>query len=486
VRFGPCPLLVLLACCALVTTTPASAATVHIERAHKQQMIEGFGFFGAQDNYWSDGDLVDDDWARLVIDDLGISMWRNELYPPATLRVPQDASWSDQEPVVEALRDRARASGVPLRMIVTVWSAPEDMKCASSIEGGIHEGVPHSGGARNGGAVCPSQRERFAAWLIDGLERYEALGVSVYALSIQNEPLFAQGFNSGLYPQSGYVDTLIAIAPRLRARFPRLKLFGSENLLEIETNKDGGQFDPYWYTARLIEDPRAFAELGAIALHTFGVTPPERLAQLWQRFAAAVAPARRPIWMTETSSFVDSWEGGRNAQGEERPGAFALAQAIHAALYHGKVAAWLWWQGSELSGMNEFSLMQGTVVGRRYHVSKHFYRFIRPGARMVAAESDDRELAVAAFEHARLGSFVTVLLNSGYVPKAVRLEGAELPFAYDAYVSNAERNLSESAPALVYRDRVVLPPRSVTTLVNGTHLDRAPKVEPRDHAGRRH
>lgn len=485
-RFSPGSLLVLLTCCWLLTTTRASAATVRIERARKQQMIEGFGFFGGQNNYWSDGDLADADWVRLVIDDLGISMWRNELYPPATLRVPQDASWNDQEPVVEALRDRARASGVPLRIIVTVWSAPEDMKCASSIEGGIHEGIPHSGGARNGGAVCPSQRERFAAWLIEGLERYEALGVSVYALSFQNEPLFAQGFNSGLYPQSGYVDTLIAIAPRLRARFPRLKLFGSENLLEIETNKDGGQFDPYWYTAQLMASPRALGELGAIALHTFGVTPPERLAELWQRFAAAVAPARRPIWMTETSSFVDSWEGGRNAQGEARPGAFALAQAMHAALYHGKVSAWLWWQGSELAGMNEFSLMQGTIVGRRYHVSKHFYRFIRPGARMVTAQSDDREVAVAAFEHARLDNFVAVLLNTGYVPKTVKLEGEGLPFAYDARVTSAEQNLAEGKPALVYRDRIVLPARSVTTLINGTHLDRTPKVSPHEHAGRRH
>jgi glucuronoarabinoxylan endo-1,4-beta-xylanase len=479
-----------LARCALAVlvlgNVPARAATVHVERAQKQQMIEGFGFFGAQNNYWSHGDLADDDWVRLVIDDLGASMWRNELYPPATVRVPQDASWSDQEPVVEALRDRARASGVPLRIIVTVWSAPEDMKCASSVEDGIHEGIPHSGGARNGGAVCPSQRERFAAWLIEGLERYEALGVSVYALSFQNEPLFAQGFNSGLYPPSGYADTLIAIAPRLRARFPRLKLFGSENLLEIETNKDGGQFDPYWYTAHLIDSPRALAELGAIALHTFGVTPPERLAELWQRFATAVAPARRPTWMTETSSFVDSWEGGRNGQGEARPGAFALAQAIHAALYHGKVAAWLWWQGSELSGMNEFSLMQGTIVGRRYQVSKQFYRFIRPGARMVAAHSDDREVSVAAFEHARLGNFVTVLLNTGYVPKTVKLEGDDVPFAYQAYVTSAEQNPSERQPELVYRDRVTLPPRSVTTLINGGHLDRPAPAPPNVHAGRRH
>ena len=77
----------------------------------------------------------------------------------------------------------------------------------------------------------------------------------------------------------------------------------------------------------------------------------------------------------------------KNAKGEDRPGAFDLAQAIFAALYYGKVSAWLWWQGSENSGMTEFSLMQGTRVGKRYYASKQFYRYVRPGARMVRTAS---------------------------------------------------------------------------------------------------
>jgi glucuronoarabinoxylan endo-1,4-beta-xylanase len=466
-----------------LVSVPARAATVQIDRAHKQQTIEGFGFFGAYDNYWGDGDLADEDWVRLVIDDLGLSMWRNEYYPPDD-DAPQDADWDEQEPVVEALRDQARKSGVPLRTIVTVWSPPAVMKCASDQEA-VHEGIPHPGGTRGGGAVCASQRARFAAWLIEGLKQYAELGVPVYGLSIQNEPLFAQGFNSGVYPPVAYAETLAAVGPLLHARFPRLKLFGSENLLEIETGKEGGQFDPYWYTAKILANPRALAQLGAIAVHLFGVTPPERAAEAWQRFTAATAPAARPTWMTETSSYLDAWEGGRNDKGEERPGAFALARNIHAALYHGKVSAWLWWQGSELQGPNEFSLMQGLSVGKRYHASKHFYRFLRPGARMVATRSDDPEVQAAAFEHARLDNFVTILINTAYAPKAVRLEGKDLPFAFASYVTDVHASLG-AEPAVVWRDRIVLPPRSVTTLLNGTYLDRPRKPAPNEYAGRRH
>jgi hypothetical protein len=62
----------------------AQAATVRVARDDKLQTIEGFGFFGARDAWWSPpADLVDPEWARLVIDDLGLSMWRNEYYPPA-------------------------------------------------------------------------------------------------------------------------------------------------------------------------------------------------------------------------------------------------------------------------------------------------------------------------------------------------------------------------------------------------------------------
>src|SRR6185436_12707980 len=103
-------------------------------------------------------------------------------------------------------------------------------------------------------------------------------------------------------------------------------------------------------------------------------------------------------WMTETSGYVDAWEGGKNSKGEDAPGAFDLAQAIYAALCYGKVSAWVWWQGSESGGMSEFSLMQGTRVGKRYHASKHFYRFLRPGARLVRASSDDPKLLVLAAE----------------------------------------------------------------------------------------
>jgi glucuronoarabinoxylan endo-1,4-beta-xylanase len=459
----------------LLVTASAQAATVRIDRSKKLQTIEGFGFFGARDAWWgAPADLTDPEWVRMVIDDLGLTMWRNEYYPPGDGSGQQDADWIKQRPVLEALRDRAAASGVPLKTILTVWSAPARMKCASDKDT-VHEGTPNPGGTRHGGAVCPSQRQPFAEWLIDGVQFYALSGVKVYALSFQNEPLFRQSYNSSRYPQAVYADTLAAIGPTIHARFPALKLFGPESLLDTEVGKNDGEFDPYWYTGHLLEHPRALAQLGAFAVHAY--TPSmlpsaaSKAARLWTNFHAGVAKSGRPIWMTETSGYVDAWEGGKNGKGEARPGAFDLAQAIFAALYYGKASAWLWWQGSERGAASEFSLMQGTTVGKRYYASKHFYRFVRPGARMLASTSDDPRVLAVAFAHEQIGNVVTVLINGASSEKVVRLVADGLPRDLDAYVTSASTQLG-ALPTRVTRDAISLPARSIMTLVSGSYLDK--------------
>lgn len=455
--------------------------TVHVDRRTQHQAIEGFGFFGARDSWWSaPGGLVDPEWARLVIDDLGLSMWRNEYYPPSdNYAQPSDADWNKQRPVLEALRDRAAASHVPLKTVLTVWSPPASMKCASDRDT-IHEGKPNPGGTKNGGAVCPSQRARFAEWLIDGLSLYALSKVKVYGLSFQNEPLFRQAYNSGRYPQAAYADTLAAIGPALHARFPELKLFGPESLLDTEAGKNESDFDPYWYTGHLLKHPEALRQLGAFAVHAYAPsmlpTATSRAAQRWDNYRSAVARSGLPIWMTETSGYVDAWEGGKDDKGEDRPGAFDLAQAMYAALHFGRVSAWLWWQGSENGRMSEFNLMQGTRVGKRYEVSRHFYRFIRPGARMLETRSDDAMLLALSFTHKVTGCFTSVLINAAPVQKTIRLTGDGLPSKLELHVTSPATNV-RNAPLQVGREALVLPPRSIATAVSGSYTD-APGAQP--------
>ncbi len=446
------------------------AATIQIDRGTRHQSIEGFGFFGAHDVWWgAPTDMVNAEWIDMVLNDLGMSIWRNEYYAPSTEGSAQDADWDKQRPVVEALRDAARSAGIPLKTLLTVWSPPADMKCANDEET-IYDGTPHEGGTKEGGVLCPSSQEAFAQWLLDGLRMYRDVDVDVYGLSFQNEPLFVEPYNSCYYPRVYYAETLAAIGPVLHEEFPELKLFGSENMLAIECGATPGTaFDPYWYTAQILDRAEALEQLGAFAVHGYSdgvlATPTSAMAQLWTNYYDAVHDTGKPIWMTETSGFVDAWEGEGELQG-----AMSLAQAIWAALYYGKLSTWVWWQGSELGGVNEFSMMQSTQVSKRYYVSKQYYRFLRPGAVMLEATSDDSEVMAAAFEHQGIGNFVTILLNGGEQEKAVNLEGDGVPEHLDAYRTSEQEDCA-AVEAGFARDAITLPARSITTLISGSFLD---------------
>ena len=96
-------------------TTAGSSANfdVTINKSARNQTIDGFGFFGAQNTWWSGASsLWSDAWGDQVISDLGITIWRNEHYPPSDNLNQQDANWTKQRPVVQGLKRKADQYGV--------------------------------------------------------------------------------------------------------------------------------------------------------------------------------------------------------------------------------------------------------------------------------------------------------------------------------------------------------------------------------------
>jgi hypothetical protein len=195
------------------------------------------------------------------------------------------------------------------------------------------------------------------------------------------------------------------------------------------------------------------------------------MSKLWASFYAGTRSTRLPIWMSETSGYVDTIEAGPNAKGEILPGALDLAQSIYAALYHGHASAWVWWQGSELgaSAPSEFALMSGVAKrGKKYYVSKNYYRTIRTGAQMVQAASDDSEVLVAAFDHSAANTLTIIAINGGQASKSVTLTGANLPSQFQAYRTSATEDYAAVGP--MAPAAITLPARSITSLVSGDVL----------------
>jgi glucuronoarabinoxylan endo-1,4-beta-xylanase len=432
---------------------------VTIDRTKTFQTIEGFGFFGAQDVWWGNAsDMWSDAWGTLAITDLGITMWRNEYYSE---EANQDANFAKQKPVVQGLKRIADANRVPLKFIYTVWTPPSSMKCTvDSVQAGKSPCTPHPDGLKNGGTLDPSKYNAFTQWLIQGVKNYADAGVDLYALSPQNEPMFVESYNSCVYDVdatklNSYSKMIQAVAPLVKQAYPNVKIFGTENMLGLEGQQ-------WFYSAYM--DSAAWADFDVLAYHGYqdGVAPTasSQLAQYWTYVRTNWAvPHNKPSWMTETSGYTDTWTSNTGAR--------TLGFAIYSALAYGQASAWVWWQGSELgSAPGEYNLMQGTkVLSKRYYVSKQFYRYIRPGAKMVQTTSSDSTLFVVAFTHATMGSFTVVVINTASQDKGLVLGGSDIPSTFDAYRTSATENCVSVGS--VTNGSITLKADSITTLVNG-------------------
>ncbi len=432
--------------------------SITLDTLQTYQTIDGFGFFGGQNVWWGDHDLYSPEWADKVINDLGITIWRNEYYSEET---GNDANWEKQLPVVRGLTETAHNAGVPLKMIFSVWSPPSSLKCKIENDQRV-SGTPHPDGLKNGGALDPAKYKEFAQWLIEGIQKYKDAGADLYAISFQNEPLFTEPYNSCVYRPAWYVEAIDSVIPLVKAVYPRIWFFGAENMLGME----GGKDRQWFYSKAISEDPQAMKYLDIWAVHGYkdGLIPTATSmhADLWKTFRNDFGNGK-PIWMTETSGYNDLWLGKKGTNGDHLPGAFDLAMTIHASLYYGHVSAWLWWQGSEMDGITDESMMQGTMkTGKKYAVCKQYFRYIRPGSRMIETEySDQDSLLVSGF--VRRGKVTLILLNLTEKERNLSLSGTGVPDRVEMIMSTL--SIYAESQGVFDIKEIILPPQSVVTLV---------------------
>ncbi|SEA42477.1 O-Glycosyl hydrolase [Porphyromonadaceae bacterium KH3R12] len=447
--------------------------TVQIDQGQTYQVIDGFGFFGAHDVWWGNAaDMWNDAWGEKIITDLGISIWRNEIYPPAIPQAPQDADWNKQLPVVRGLKAKADQHGVPLKFVATVWSPPADLKWAAQMawagdtEASRWEDPDVT--TKNGGTLNPGKYPDYAEWLNSHIRLYEEEGIELYALSLQNEPAFSQYFNSCQYTVAWYNDLLINVVPDIKSASPGIKIFGSENMLLTEGKDENWR---WFYHSGIKDNAGATANLDILAVHGYndGVLPTSgsELVKMWINHSEQFSmPMDKKVWMSETSGYTESWETE-----DGKPGALGLGLDIMTALNYGNISAWIWWQGSQSDGIGEYNLMKGITPGNKYFVSKHYYRYIRPGAVRVHAtvSSEEGDLFTTAFKNDDKGTFTIVIVNAGE-PRAVSIEGNNLPDEFVMYRTNASGSekcsLIETIKS-VNNHSFVLPENTIVTLQAG-------------------
>jgi len=358
---------------------------------------------------------------------------------------------------------------VNLKFIATVWSPPADLKWECNFSWPGDENATRKEGnisTKNGGTLNPNKYTEYADWLKSNIQLYKNEGVDLYALSLQNELMFRQTFNSCMYTFNWYNDLLNEVVPKIKADYPALKIFGAENMLEMEGKDENWK---WFYHSAVKANKTASANLDVLAVHGYSdgvaASSGSQLAKMWTNHTEQFTkPMNKQAWMTETSGYSETWE-----KSNDKPGAFNLAMDIHSALFYGNASAWVWWQGSQSGAIGGFNLMNGIITGKKYSVSKQFYRYIRPGAVRVKSVSNNPEFFVTAYKHPEKGTNTIVIINSGTEDKAVILSGTNLPATFKMYRTNSATEnclfISEIHPGKSSRFKV--PSKTIVTLQAG-------------------
>jgi glucuronoarabinoxylan endo-1,4-beta-xylanase len=352
----------------------AFAADVVVDWNLPQQTIDGFGaanVFLPNAMTAADADLF-----FSASSGIGLSILRVGISPTGGLF---GGGWSDGTLVA------ARGG----RVIATPWTAPAAWKS--------------NGSTIDGGTLLTSHYSDWAGVMTSFVGAFKAnTGVSLYAISIQNEPDLSAAYESMLYS----VDQLAAFAkvlsPMLAGVSPRPKLMMGEystwNSLDA-------------LTADLVDDDTATLGLvDVFGIHQYGSGVPTPFTSSYTQ----------PLWETEASSsdaFDPSLANG-----------LKTAEWVNDALTTGGASAWMYWwlygQNADNEGLVGSSDHPGQMT-KRYYALGNFSRFVRPGWVRLATTGNKAGLyGVSAFKNPSTGDYAIVVVNASGAPVTLNLSVA--------------------------------------------------------------
>jgi O-glycosyl hydrolase len=417
--------------------------------------MEGFGGFGAQDVYWSNGPFTSAEFVNSLIDDLGLTILRDNLPPDfEDVNDDNDPSATDLSKFrynslsnhFQYLKDM-KAAGLK-RLIVSVWSAPAWMKTNNSINGIKADAPEYSANPTSqNNQLRTDMYEEFAERCVAYLKIIkQETGIDVYALSLQNEPRFTEPYESCVFNGDALRDLIKVTGRRLRKEGLETKIFLPEDIGYLDGVSSMVQ-------PTLNDDSaRAYARIVAVHGYAFdGITANSPDAQTWQTMYSWGNEYNMPLWMTETSGFANTMKG-----------AVDLAKAMYTAMTFGNVSAWLHWQLSQ-EKIDGFVLMSSSgQKSKRYFASKNFYRYVQPGAaRIKSSAPEGSNIYPIAFHNDTANTTTIVIINDNAEERKINFSGT-VPAQFQVFVTSAEENCEDHG-AVNTSEEFTMPAGSIVT-----------------------
>ncbi len=316
-------------------------------------------------------------------------------------------------PLLHRALDAGKAYGAQMRVFASPWSAPAWMKTNGSMLGG--------------GSLRPEYAGTWARYIVKFVQAYEKEGIPLWGLSVQNEPMAKQTWESMIFAAEDETRFLgDHLGPALKAAG-----LGDKKIIVWDHNRD---LLPQ-RAAHILDDPKARPYVWGVGYHWYETWAK---GEPMHRNLAAVHEAWPdvPFLLTESSiekfdpGQVQSWANG------ERYGSEIIADLAAGS------SGWVDWNmlldsrgGPNHVGNYCFALLHASDDGQlvftpSYAYMGHFSRWIRPGARRVGAAASRSTLQTVAFRNGD-GRLAVVVMNRTDQPQRYRLVVDRMETAVD-------------------------------------------------------
>lgn len=310
----------------------------------------------------------------------------------------------DKEFRIPLIKQAIAAAGGKLTLFASPWSPPAWMKDNNNM--------------LKGGKLLPKYSQSWANYYVKFVKAYEAEGIPVWGLSVQNEPMATQTWESCLYTGEEERDFIKKFLG------PTLQKAGMANkkLIAWDHNRDL----LYQRASTVLDDPEAAKYIWGIGYHWYeSWTGGGNIYENEKRVAEAY-PNKNLIFTegcAESFDFakINDWKWG------EKYGTSMIND------FNNGTVAWTDWNVllDEKGGPNHVGnfcfapVHADTRTGELYYLSSYYYighfsKFIRPGARRIISSASRGQLITTAFLNTD-GKIAVVVMNQSDVKIPYRL-----------------------------------------------------------------
>lgn len=300
----------------------------------------------------------------------------------------------DEQYRIPMIKQSIAAAGGKLTMYVSPWSPPAWMKDNNSV--------------LQGGKLLPQYRQQWANFYIKFIQEYEKRGIPVWGLTMQNEPMAKQRWESCIYTAEDERDFIKGyLGPTLHKNG-----MADKKLIAWDHNRDL----MVHRASVVLGDPEAAKYIWGIGFHWYETWTGSAMQFNNLKQVADAFPDKKLIFT----------EGCKEQFNLEKVNDWTLGERYGISMlndFNNGTAAWTDWNIllDETGGPNHVGnfcfapVHADTRTGKliftnAYYYMGHFSKFIRPGAKRIISSSNRDKLQTTAFINPD-GKIVVVVLN---------------------------------------------------------------------------